>query len=176
MQSGININIIIIARQSSRWQLLTSVHLAVSFSFPFCIQCVAWLDMCWTRCKANLSLTSVCAESSLPVLRARGCGGARVHVARVCAASRTHRENDSRPYGPPAVVSRSKSTWSFYKSVPSRLVQPAHWDSSLSHWLASPHGIKSLAVSIRLINLNTCLCSDYGALPVGCVQSQPLEV
>ena len=81
-----------------------------------------------------------------------------VHVA-VLHASRTHGEYDSLPYGPPAAVSHSKSTWSLYKSVhparsnvplgslPVLLISllrtspcPSGWSTStLCWWAASNH-------------------------------------
>lgn len=79
-------------------------------------------------------------KSDPACLEGHGRSSARVYTAT--CASRTHRGNDSPPYGPPTVVSHSKSAWSLYKPVPSRLVQQACWDPSLSSWLASPQCIK----------------------------------
>lgn len=162
---------LLLHKQSSSLQLVKSVRMAFScfffliFHFAYSVQPVliyvghtAKQTWAWPVCVWRAAAVAVYVSMWLCV-----------------CASRTHRVNDSLPYGPPAVVSHSKSTWSLYKSVPSRLVQLARWDSSLSSWLAGPHCIKSLALSIRLINLNTCLCSDYSALAVSCIQSEPLD-
>lgn len=111
-------------------------------------------------------------KSDPACLEGHGRSSARVYTAT--CASRTHRGNDSPPYGPPTVASHGKSAWSLYKPVPSRLVQPACWDPSLSSWLASPQCIKralkcpqSWSTSTLVSAQITVLCQWAAFNPLG---------